>query len=74
MSNGLKFRVKVTPVTDSSVIVTDLDGDEPPLLWLLEQAAIPRLKITAAARPFTCLCFIVLHSKVPGRFFTGQRC
>jgi hypothetical protein len=52
VSNGLKFFVNVTPVVASSVIVTDLDDDDPEPLWLLEQAATPRPRTIAAAMPF----------------------
>ena len=56
VSNGLKLRVKVTPVTDSSVSVTFLPDEEALvlLLWPLEQAAIPRPRTKAAATPFRC--------------------
>ena len=76
-SNGLKFLVNVTPVTASSVIdvvlVLPVDPDLP-LCPLLEQAATPRPRTIAAAMPFRYLCLIALNSKLPGRFFTGQRC
>jgi hypothetical protein len=52
VSNGLKFLVKVKPVIDSSVRVTDLGADDVELLWPLEQAAIPRPRTIAAATPF----------------------
>src|ERR1700761_7342789 len=57
-SNGLKFLVKVTPVTASSVIevvLAVLPDPDLPLCPLLEQAATPRPRIIAAAMPFTYL-------------------